>query len=168
MRTLILILFLISPAVAQNFETIFSKPQVSDKKQIWHTLTKDEKDEVRRQNYAWGVEYLELSGEKVDYLDRFSKALPEITQDEVKEFEQEALNLFTHKEGALLFGSIGPYKPCKGVIFMFQPIAGNCNCNMTSHFNTCSGNCGPTVCRWTEDGCGFGWLQPCSSVCVFS
>lgn len=165
MKTLILVLLLISPAVAQNdaFISIFETKSVADKKEIWHTLTKDEKDEVRRLNYSWGIKALELNAEQIDYLDRLSKALPEITDDEIKTFENEATNLFTHKEGLLLFGSIGPYKPC-GIVQLQQ--APTCNCNMTT-WNTCTGTCGPSVCRLTEDGCGFGWLQQCSSVCIY-
>lgn len=165
MKTLILILLLIAPTFAQSFEAIFETPNITDKKEIWHTLTKDEKDEARRLNYAWGIENLELDQEKIDYLDRLSKSLP-LTKDEINDFETEALILFTHKEGMLLFGSIGPYKPCKEVVFIeFQ--ANKCNCAMTSNWNTCTGNCGPSVCRWTEDGCAFGWLHPCTSVCVY-
>ena len=165
MRTLALVLFLLSPTFAQNeaFISIFETPSVTDKKEIFHTLTKDEKDEVRRLNYSWAIEHLELNEEKIDYLNRLSKALPTITKDEVDTYEQEALQLFEYKEGLLLFGSIGPYKPCN--VFTEYQQAGNCNCSMSS-YNTCSGVCGPGVCRWTEDGCGFGWLQGCNSVCV--
>jgi hypothetical protein len=143
------------------FKQIYDKGQVSDKKDAWLALSKEDRIDVRRINLAWGIGYLDINEVQIDFLLRFSKKLPGITKDELDVFQTEAVELFPKDVGRLLFGSIGPYEPC-------SLVQATCNCSMESSFNMCSGTCGPSVCRVTVEGCGFAWLYACSSVCVYN
>jgi hypothetical protein len=147
-----------------TFKQIYDKEQVSDKKAAWLALSKDERVDVRRINFAWGIGYLDLNEVQIDYLLRLSKALPGITKDEADVFQTEAVGLFTKDLGRLLFSSIGPYKPCEQ-----QLQQANCPCSVGSSFNmSCDGDCSASngTCTVTGDGCGFAWLYQCNGRCV--
>lgn len=171
MKTLALVLLLLAPTaiIAQdNFSVIYETPRMAEKKVLWQALSKDEQIEVRRENFAWGIQYLELSKDQSDYLDRFSNALPTITKDEAGAFETEALELFTYKEGALLFGSVGPFKSCRKEIVFIPNLQTSCPCSVGSSFNmSCSGECtaANNRCIVAGDGCGFAWLYSCNGLC---
>jgi hypothetical protein len=150
MKTLapIFLLLLTVPTFTQvresNFDRIFNEPTIPRKKEIWRMLPRPEQVEVRRMNFQWGIERLNLNPEQLDYLARFSAALPTITRDEADEFQKEALELFDKDRGALLFGSIGPYENSCSVFInasMVNLLPG-CPCSIGSKFNmSCSGSC---------------------------
>ena len=149
------------------FERMFNEQRIADKKAIWETLTKDEQIDARRTNFAWGVGFLDLDAVQVGYLARLAERLPTITKRQAQEFEQEALTIFPEDKGKLLFGSIGPYKPCELMKVNLQP--NNCPCSVGSKFNmSCSGECTTASgrCTVTAEGCGFAWLFSCSGYCV--
>jgi hypothetical protein len=172
MRTFILILTLSVTTLASDpFWAMYEMPTIAEKKAIWRGLSDEERVYVRRMNFNWGINRLRLDGEQIEYLDSLSFALPGLTLEEADAFQREAEILFTVNEGYLLFGSVGPYRPCSAFSMrmptesMLQP--GYCNCSLGSSFNaSCSGTCGPGVCRSTSDGCGFAWLYPCAALCM--
>lgn len=154
-----------------TFREMYDKGRIADKKAVWNTLTKAEQMDARRINCAWGVGYLNLTEAQIDYLLRFSKALPDT--DDFDAFQLEAISLFSPKDAKILFGSIGPYEPCKeGLILMvkYKPysLLPSCWCNRESYFNvSCDGPCLSPLgkCYETEEGCGFAWLYRCNGWC---
>jgi hypothetical protein len=168
----VLFLLIALPTFAQQRETpfqrIFNEPDIGKKRDIYRPLSKPEKVEVRRLNFQWGSESLELDAGQLAYLSRLSDKLPTITMNEAKDFENEALELFTLAEGHLLFGSIGPYAPCDVFVkASMQPTT--CRCSIESKYNvSCSGPCfTTTLCTTTLEGCGFAWLYPCAGWCGY-
>jgi hypothetical protein len=171
MKILILILLLSTATLASNpFWDMYEAPTIPEKKAIWRGLSHEERVDVRRMNFNWGISRLDLNDEQIEYLNNLSLALPGLTLEEADAFQLEAESLFTMSEGYLLFGSIGPYRPCSAFIVrmpteaMLQ--AGYCNCSMGSSFNVNCDTCGPGVCRSTRDGCGFAWLYACAALCI--
>lgn len=168
MKPLLLILFLMTSTFAQQrYEALFDTQSIFEKKEIWHTLTNDDKNEARRIHYAWGIHYLKLGDEQTEFLDRFVVALDKLTKEQQNAFRDEALKLFTPEQNALLFGSIGPYKKCTPNIVSFNQPA-NCPCSVGSSFNlSCDGDCTGAGgrCTTTGDGCGFAWLYSCNGFC---
>jgi hypothetical protein len=151
----------------KHFKQVFEKGSIAQKKAIWRTLTKDEQVDIRRINFAWGVGYLNLNEIQIDYLLRFSKALPTVTGIKLDLFQAEAQLLFPKEVGFLLFGSIGPYEPCNSIIIGDPQPVGNCPCSRGSSFNmSCNDECAaPNGCSVTDDGCGFAWLYKCDGSC---
>ena len=145
------------------FKRIYEKDSIVAKKTEWFALTKEQKVDVRRINFAWAVGYVGLNDIQIDYLERLSKKLPTITKKEAAAFETEALELFTKETGSLIFGSIGPYKSCRET----GQLLANCWCSVGSSFNMqCEGSCTSTgTCTATSDGCGFAWLYSCGGTC---
>lgn len=173
MRIFILILVLAATTLASDpFWDMYELPTIPEKKAVWKALSHEDRVYARRMNFTWGINHLDLNGEQIAYLNNLSFALPELTREDADVFQREAEKLFTLTEGYLLFGSIGPYRPCS-LFSMQMPTetliqqAGYCNCSQGSTFNaSCSGTCGPGVCRSTRDGCGFAWLYACAALCM--
>jgi hypothetical protein len=162
------VFFGIGRADISTFKQMYEKERIADKKEIWNGLSKDEQTDARRINFAWGVGYLKLNEVQVDYLLRFSKALPTITRDEADLFQTEAVGLFTIETGRLLFGSIGPFIDKCGTVNLQQQ--GNCRCSAGSSFNMSCDSCPMATgqCTATAEGCGFAWLYGCNGVCTSS
>lgn len=173
MKTISLILLLVTVSLGQdNFWRIYELPTIPEKKEAMRELTRDERLEVWRMNFAWGAGHLELTTEQREFLSRLSNALPTLTKRQGREFQSEALNLFP-TGGDVLFGSIGPYKPCN--IFLqrlpSEIVLANCPCSVGSSFNmscpsqsTCSASGG--LCTSQPDGCGFLYLYQCNGFCM--
>ena len=168
MKTLILIILLTFPVIAQidnsNFERIFRKETIAEKKDIWSTLSKAEQNEVRRQNFNWVASRIAFNNEQQNYLNHFAP-----TNDNKDALQTEAIRLFTKTEGILLFGTIGPFRNCDPFMqTSYQPVG--CRCSFGSKFNmSCSGDCfQTTTCTVSVEGCGFAWLYKCDSWCAYS
>lgn len=163
------IFFAIGRENIKTYQSMYDLPKIADKKEVWYALTDTERTDIRRINFAWGIGYLDLTQNQIDYLLRFSKALPGITKDTVAVFQAEAEGMFSRDTGTLLFGSIGPTvdKRCGDSRGGLQPQ--NCPCSVGSSFNmSCDGDCtaAGSLCNVTPDGCGFSWLYRCDGWCV--
>jgi len=149
-----------------TFRELYGKSRVIEKKEAWLKLPASERTDVRRINFAWVIGYSNLDDVQIDFLVRFSKALPNITREQLDLFHTEALGMFAKETGQLLFGSIGPYTDKCVPTNDLQPR--NCRCSIGSSFNlSCENDCGTEgpACTTTPDGCGFAWLYSCDGKC---
>jgi len=174
MKTLLLVLLLIAPTFgqqpdAETFWRIYDTQSIAGKKLIWRALSKPEQVDVRRLNFEWGIIYLYLDDTQIDFLGRLSTKLPTITRQQAHEFEAEANKLFSYRQAALLFGSIGPYRPCNFLLVKLptqRTLQPQCYCSIGSSFNmSCDTDCRTGFCLSSEDGCGFMWLYSCNGIC---
>lgn len=161
------IFFAIGREDISTFKSMYEKGRIAEKRAVWQTLTPEQRVEARRINFAWVIGYSGLTEVQMEFLLRFSKALPKITREEGDLFEAEAVGLFSKDVGRLLFSSIGPYtdKPCEKTVT--AELQTNCPCSIGSSFNmACDAGCiSSSTCTRTGDGCGFAWLYACDGKC---
>ena len=172
-KTLILFLLLTIPVFGQlqseaEFNEIFNNESLAEKREIWRSLTPEQKVDVWRLNFQWGIEHLNLTTEQLQYVAALSNSLPTITMEEARKLEREAHDLFPNDKATLLVGTIGPFVSKCNVFVKasFQPTS--CPCSIGSGFNmSCDGECmSPNGrCTTTLDGCGFAWMYACSGWC---
>jgi hypothetical protein len=175
MKILLVIALLASASLAQvnptPFERMYDKERVIEKQAIWRGLTKAEQVEARRANFQWGIAHLNLTGEQIEYLNRFGNVLPTITKRDARDYELEAIELFPKLKAQLLFGSIGPFTDqCNEQVFVkVRSFYSTCPCSRGSSFNmSCRNECAAGGCMITPDGCGFAWLFACDGSCQVS